>query len=95
MSVVRLAVQLLACRVQGRAVGHDHVVAAVGRGVPDGLVLAHQEGCDSRGETAEGGRGDGLGGSLDGAKDWVRLGGGNVVPYSRVGQSGLLGEVSS
>jgi len=41
VSVVRLAELLLAGCVERRAVGHDHVVAAVGGGVPDGLVFAH------------------------------------------------------
>lgn len=71
MSVVRLAPFLVAGGVQRRAVGHDDVVAAVGRRVPDGLVLAHEQGGDARGETAQGGWGDFGGGRFDGAERWV------------------------
>lgn len=61
MSVVHLLPALLAGRVQVRAVGYDDVVAAVGRGRPDGFVLAHKEDGDARGEAAEGGRLEGRG----------------------------------
>ena len=40
MAVVHLLPALFARRVQSRAVGHHDVVAAVGRRVPDRLVLA-------------------------------------------------------
>ena len=56
MPIVLLLPALLAGSVQVRAVGHDDVVAAVGRGIPDGFVLAHEKDGDPRGETAEGGR---------------------------------------
>lgn len=56
MAVVQLLPALLARRVQVRAVGHHDVVAAVGRGVPDRLVLAHEEHCDAGREPAQGGR---------------------------------------
>ena len=43
---VQLLCPLLARRVQVRAVYRYHVVAAVGRGIEDGLMLAHQYQCD-------------------------------------------------
>lgn len=52
--------------VQRRAVGDDDIVAAVSGGVPDGLVLAHEDHGDTGGETAERGGGDGFRGGLDG-----------------------------
>lgn len=46
----------------------DHVVSAVGGGVVDGLVLAHEEEGDAAGEAAErGGRGGGEGDVVPGA----------------------------
>ena len=47
--VVRLLPVLAARDVQGRAVGNDDVVAAVGGWVEDGLVLAHEDHGDARG----------------------------------------------
>lgn len=52
MAVVRLAPLLQAGSVQRGAVGDDNVVAAVGGGVPDGLVLAHEDDGDARCEAA-------------------------------------------
>lgn len=61
-----LAVHLVARGVERRAVGHDDVVAAVRRGIPYRLVLAHEQDGDPTGETAEGGRGDCFGRGFDG-----------------------------
>lgn len=52
MSVVCLLPHLAACYVQRSAIGHDDVVAAVGRRVEDGLVLAHEDDGNARGEAA-------------------------------------------
>lgn len=86
MSVVRLLPHLAARDVHGGAVGHDDVVAAVGRRVPGRLVLAHEEGGDARGQAAHGGRCEarGRGEAL------VRRRGGDLMPCSGVGESGLL-----
>ena len=51
-----------------------NVVSAVSGGIPDGLVLAHQEHGDGGGDAAEG---SGVGADI------------NVVPCSRVGKSCL------
>jgi hypothetical protein len=56
--------------VNESTVGCDDVVAAVGRGIEDGLVLAHEGEGYRGGETAEGA---GVRGDVD------------VVPCSRVG----------
>lgn len=85
MSVVFLAPLLETRRVQRRAVRHDHVVAAVGRLVPDRLVLAHEDYGDARGEAAERRRGDGFGRGFDGGERWVWFDGGDVVPDPGVG----------
>lgn len=85
MAVVRLAPLLVARRVQTRAVGHHHVVAAVGGGIPDRLVLAHQDGGDARGEATERRGSDSLGRSLDGREGGVRGDGRDVVPDTGVG----------
>lgn len=58
MSIIKFLPTLLACGMEIRAVGYDYVVAAVGRGIPDGFVFAHEENGDAGGEAAEGGRGD-------------------------------------
>lgn len=89
VSVVELAPLLVAGGVEGGAVGHDDVVAAVGRGVPDGLVLAHEQDGDARGEAAQRRRRHVGGGGLDGAEGLVGGRGGDMVPYTGVGQSGL------
>jgi len=73
------------------AVGYNDIVAAVGGGVPDRLVLAHEQDGDARGQAAEGGWRHGRGGGLDGAEGRVRGGGGDVVPYAGVGEPGLGG----
>jgi hypothetical protein len=51
---VQLLCALLARDVDVFAVGGDHVVAAVGGGVEDGLVLAHEGDGYAGGEAAEG-----------------------------------------
>lgn len=56
MAVVCFLPQLLAGRVEVRAVRYNDVVAAVGGWVPNGLVLAHEERCDPGGQPAQGGR---------------------------------------
>lgn len=66
MAVVCLPPLLVTGGVQRRAVGDDDIVAAVGGGVPDGLVLAHEDHGDTGGETAERRGGDGFRGGLDG-----------------------------
>lgn len=53
MAVVLFLVALLAGGVQVVAADGDNVVAAVGRRVPDGLVLAHEGDCDLRGDAAQ------------------------------------------
>ena len=53
MRVVFLLLHLLARDEQIRAVRGDDVVAAIGGGVPDGLVLAHEQYGDARSEAAE------------------------------------------
>lgn len=73
--VVLLLLQLLSRHVQVRAAGGDNVVAAVGAGIPDRLVLAHEDDGDAGGQAAErggGGRGEG-----------------DVVPGSGIGEAGL------
>ncbi len=75
MAVVLLLLHLFAGDEDIVAPGRDDVVAAVGGGVPDGLVFAHQEDGDAGGEAAEGGCCGG--------------GEGDVVPGSGVGEAGL------
>lgn len=75
MPIVFLLLQFLARDVQVRAAGGDDVVAAVGAGVPDRLVLAHEDDGDAGGEAAEGGR--------------IGRGEGDVMPGSGVGEAGL------
>lgn len=86
MAVVEFLPALLARRVQVRAVGHDDVVAAIGRGVKGWLVFAHEEDGDARGQAAEGGRWDqgGVGGweGPDCVQVWMRVCGGDVMPCS-------------
>lgn len=75
VGVVLLLEALLACGAQVMAAhGHD-VVAAVGRGVVDGLVLAHEEEGDGGGEAAQRAA---VGAYVD------------VMPCARVGKAGLL-----
>lgn len=90
MTVVGLLPPLLARRVQLRAVRHHHVVPAVRRGVPDRLVLAHEQDRDAGRQSAQGGglkctrfRG---GERSDCGKGVVRCGCGDVVPCAGVGQ---------
>lgn len=52
MTVVLLLVELLARNAELRAVGYDDVVATVGTRVVDWFVLAHEQDCNARGETA-------------------------------------------
>lgn len=94
MTIVLLLVHLLARGVQMRAVGYDDVVAAVGRGVPDRLVLSHEEGRDAGGEAAEGrwgdlgcdgGGGGGCWAGTEGGEGDVGGAGGDVVPGAGVG----------
>lgn len=85
MAVIALAPLFEARCVERGAVGHDDIVAAIGRGVPDGLVLAHEEGRDPRGEATEWWRRDGLWGGFDGGEGGVGGVCGDVVPYSGVG----------
>lgn len=56
MCAVQLLEALLAGCVQVRAINGHHVVAAVGRGVEDRLVLAHQGQRDGGGNAPEGSR---------------------------------------
>lgn len=62
MRVVFLLLQFVAGDAEERAGGYDDVVAAVGGGVVDGLVLACEEEGDAGGETAEGWWFEGFGG---------------------------------
>lgn len=74
MGVVLLLEALLARGAQVMAAdGHD-IVAAVGRGVVDGLVLAHEEEGDGGGDAAERAA---VGAHID------------VVPCARVGKTSL------
>lgn len=54
MCAVELLEALLAGCVEVGAVNSDHVVTAVGRGVEDWLVLAHQRQRDGGGDAPEG-----------------------------------------
>lgn len=57
MRVVFLLLHFPACDEHICARGRDDVVAAVGGGVPDRFVFAHEEDSDAGGEAAEGGCG--------------------------------------
>ena len=92
VAVVDLAPLLVAGGVEGGAVGDDDVVAAVGRRVPRGLVLAHQQHGNAAGQATQRGRRHGRGGGLDGAKGRVQRAGGDVVPDAGIGQSSLQEE---
>lgn len=77
MAVVLLLLHFVAGNEDIVAPGRDDVIAAVGGGVPDGLMFAHEEDGDAGGEAAEG---------------WSCGGGeGDVVPGSGVGEAGLQG----
>ena len=54
MAVVLLLIALLSGSVQVVKTDGNNIVSAVGRGVPDGLVLAHEGDGDLRGDAAEG-----------------------------------------
>lgn len=47
MAIVLLLVQLLASHAEIGTVSHDYVVATIGRWIPNGLVLAHEEDGDA------------------------------------------------
>ena len=53
MRVVFLLKALFSCRVEVAAADSYDVVAAVGRGVVDRLVFAHEGDCDRAGDAAE------------------------------------------
>ncbi len=53
--IVELLLHFLACGVDICAASSNNIVSAVGRGVPDGLVLAHQNDGDLGGEPTQGG----------------------------------------
>ena len=74
MRVVHFLLPLLASNVDVVAACGDNVIAAVGAGVVDGLVLAHQELGDGGCDPAEG---PGVGTHVD------------VVPCAGVGEAGL------
>lgn len=74
MRVVLLLLHLFASGVQLGESGADDVVAAVGTGVVDRFVLAHEGEGDGGGQAAEGA---GVGGGVD------------VVPCAGVGEAGL------
>ncbi|GAW26565.1 putative ribosomal protein l13 [Rosellinia necatrix] len=81
VAVVRLLPHLAARDVQGGAVGHDDVVAAVGGRVPDGLVLAHQDRRDPGGQAAQRRRRH----VRLRRERRVRRRGRDLVPYPRIG----------
>ena len=62
MRVVLLLKAFLARCVQVMAAGSDNIIAAISRGIPDWLVLAHEEDCDGRGNAAQGA---GIGADVD------------------------------
>lgn len=76
MGAVELLEALFARDVQVCAVNGYDVVAAVGRGVVDGFVLAHEGQGDGRGDAAEGA---GVGANVE------------EVPGAGVGEAGLWG----
>ena len=53
--IVKLLLHFLARDADICAASSNNIVSAVGRGVPDGLVLAHQNDGDLRGEPTQGG----------------------------------------
>ena len=78
MPIVLFLLHLFACDEEICARGCDHIVAAVGRWVPDGFMLAHKQDGDSGCEAAE---------------RWSAGGGeGDVMPGSGVGKACLGGE---
>lgn len=82
VAVVRLLPLLAPGEVQRGAVRHHDIVAAVRRGVPDGLVLAHQDRGDARGQPAQRGRRH----VRLGRERRVRGRGRDLVPDPRVGE---------
>jgi len=76
--VVLLLLHLLTRSVQLREPGADDVVAAVGAGIIDRLVLAHKREGDGGGQTAEGA---GVGAGID------------EVPCAGVGEASLEGHM--
>lgn len=75
MRVVLFLEALLSCRLEVLTSNHYHVVTAVCRRVVDGLVLAHEDKGDRRGQAAQGAF---IGTGID------------IVPCARVGETGLL-----
>jgi hypothetical protein len=71
VAVVLFLITLLSGSVQVVQTNGNNVVSAVGRGVPDGFVLAHEGYGDLRGDAAEG---TGVGAYVD------------EVPCARVGE---------
>ena len=76
VGVVLLLESLLSCRLKIVASDNDNVVTAVCRWVVDGLVLAHEDQGNRRGQTAE--------------RAFVGTGI-DIVPCARVGETGLRG----
>lgn len=74
VEVVLFLIAFLACGVYVLAANGDNVVAAVGRGIPNWFVLAHEEHGDRGGDAAEGPL---VSADVD------------VVPCSRVGKASL------
>lgn len=101
MAVVLLLVHLLACHTQLRAIGDDDVIAAVSRWIPYRLMLAAEDGRDTRGQAAERRRDEerrvGCRKRTDGRQSMVRSSGRNVMPCAGVGKLSLdgLGSESS
>lgn len=93
MTVVLLLVHLLACYTQLRAIGDDDIITAVSRWIPYRLMLAAENGRDTRGQAAERRRDEerrvGCRKRTDGGQSMVRSSGGNMVPCARVGKLGL------
>ena len=75
MAIILLLLHFLARGVQVFAVDGDDVVTAVGAGVVDGLVFAHEEEGDGGRDAAEGAT---VGAHVD------------MVPGAGVGEAGLL-----
>jgi hypothetical protein len=78
MSVILLLESLLSCRLEVMASDNYHVVTTICRGIVDGLVLAHEDEGDRRGQTAEGA--------------FIRTGV-DIVPCARVGETGLMSDL--